>query len=70
MTEAQFANRMLALCATVSEWMTTQIIDLPDTQEPCASESLVQSYLAQIRRMLDDIEKDADSDPFRELAPT
>lgn len=54
-----FASRMVSLCALVSGWMTGQVPDRLDYKvlAPLGPGG-VRSYLAQIRRKLDEIEKE------------
>lgn len=59
MSDLQFAYRIISLCAMVIGWMDSQIIDRPPGASNRFDKDVVQSYISQIRRKLDDIEKEA-----------
>ena len=58
MSEVKFACRLLTICIMVAGWMTDQILNRPERNEPVMHPDRARSYLEQIRRKLDELEKD------------
>ena len=57
MTEGDFACRMLGISDLVREWMVTQVIMRGFSSQEIHPEH-AKSYLTQVRRKLDEIEKE------------